>query len=80
MEDHMATLNVKNLPDPLYRKLKARARAHHRSVAQELTHLLSELLNEPQPLSILELRGLGKATWAGVEPARHVAEERASWD
>jgi plasmid stability protein len=29
----MATLNIKNLPDALYRKLKARARREHRSVA-----------------------------------------------
>ena len=35
----MATLNVKNLPDPLYRKLQARARRQRRSVAQEVIHL-----------------------------------------
>ena len=76
----MAILNVKNVPDPLYRKLKARARAHHRSVAQEVTHLLTEVLDHPEPLSILDLRGLGKDAWAGTDAARHVAEERASWD
>lgn len=76
----MAILNVKNLPDPLYKKLKARARAHHRSVAQEVTHLLTEILEQPSSLSILELRGLGKDIWSGVDAARHVAEERASWD
>ena len=76
----MAILNVKNLPDGLYRKLKARARAHHRSVAQEITHLLTALLEEAEPLSILELRGLGKEAWTSVDPVRHVAEERASWD
>ncbi len=76
----MAVLNVKNLPDPLYKKLKARARAHHRSVAQEVTHLLTELLEQPGSLSILELRGLGKGIWSGVDAARHVAEERDSWD
>jgi plasmid stability protein len=76
----MAVLNVKNLPDGLYKKLKARARANHRSVAQEVNHLLAAVLEEPHPLSILELRGLGKEAWAGVDPVRHVAEERASWD
>lgn len=75
----MATLNVKNLPDALYRKLKARAKGHHRSIAQEVTNLLTEVLEEPEPLSILELRGLGKDRWAGVDPARRVAEERRSW-
>ncbi len=76
----MATLNIKNLPDALHKKLKARARPHRRSVAQEVTHMLSEQLDQPAPLSILELRGLGKETWSGVEPARHVTGERAAWD
>ena len=76
----MATLNVKNLPDALYRRLQARARRDHRSVAQEVTHLLSEALESSKPLSILELRGLGKELWEGVDPAAHVKRERASWD
>ena len=76
----MATLNVKNLPDALYRRLQARARRDHRSVAQEVTHLLSEALESSKPLSILELRGLGKELWEGVDAAAHVKRERASWD
>ena len=76
----MATLNVKNLPDALYRRLQARARRDHRSVAQEVTHLLSEALESSKPLSILELRGLGKELWEGVDAAVHVKRERASWD
>jgi hypothetical protein len=31
-------------------------------------------------LSILELKGLGKARWRGVDPAAHVARERRSWE
>ncbi len=76
----MATLNVKNLPDALYRKLQARAKRDRRSVAQEVTHLLSEALETAKPLSILELQGLGKELWRGVDAASHVAAERASWD
>jgi plasmid stability protein len=75
----MATLNVKNVPDALYEALKARAESRHRSVAQEVTHILSEVL-APQRLSILELEGLGKELWSGVDAARYVEEERASWD
>ena len=37
----MATLNVKNLPDGLYRKLQARAKRQRRSVAQEVTQIRS---------------------------------------
>lgn len=76
----MATLNVKNLPDALYRKLKARAKSERRSVAQEVAQLLSEALEAPKPLSILELRGLGKEHWKGVDAASHVNKGRASWD
>ena len=76
----MATLNVKNLPDSLYRKLQKRARKQHRSVAQEVTKILDDLLESPDPVSILTLRGLGKEQWTGIEPAAHVEAERKSWD
>lgn len=76
----MATLNIKNMPDRLYRKLQARAKRERRSVAQQVTHLLDQALSTEEPLSILELRGLGKAHWSGVDPGRHVDGERASWD
>jgi plasmid stability protein len=76
----MATLNIKNLPDSLYRKLKARAEREHRSIAQQVTHMLAEALREPEPLSILELQGLGREVWNGVDAAAHVEEERRAWD
>lgn len=76
----MATLNIKGLPDPLYDRLRERARANHRSIAQEVTHILSEVLEAPEPVSLLELQGLGKEIWADVDAAEHVATERGSWD
>lgn len=76
----MATLNIKNLPDALYRKLQARAKRERRSVAQEVTQLLSEALETPKPPSILDLRGLGKELWRGKDAAAHVEAERAAWD
>ena len=76
----MATLNIKNLPDALYKKLQARARRERRSVAQEVTQLLSRFLEAPEPLSILELQGLGKDLWSGIDAATHVRRERSSWD
>jgi plasmid stability protein len=76
----MATLNIKNLPDLLYRKLKARAEREHRSIAQQVTHMLEEALGEPERLSILELQGLGKELWKGMDAAAHVEAERRSWD
>jgi len=76
----MAVLNIKNLPDALYKKLQARARRQHRSVAQEVTNLLTDALETPEPLSILDLKGLGKEHWKGVDPSGHVKKERVSWD
>lgn len=76
----MAILNVKNVPDPLYRKLRARARRERRSIAQTVIHLLSQSLEPQAPLSILELKGLGKELWAGLDPKEHVESERRSWD
>ena len=76
----MATLNIKNMPDDLYKTLQARARRQHRSVAQEVIHLLSQATELPEPLSILELRGLGKEIWKGVDAATYVEAERRSWD
>lgn len=76
----MATLNVKNLPDALYRKLRARARHDRRSVAQEVIQILTEATEEPPALSILDLKGLGKERWHGHDAAAFVEQERRSWD
>jgi plasmid stability protein len=80
MEESMATLNVKNLPDPLYRKLQALARRQRRSLAQEVIHLLTQAVEDSDSRSILELRGLGKELWKGVDATAHVDRERGSWD
>jgi len=78
--EYMAILNIKNFPEALYKKLRARAKRQHRSISQEVTHLLSDALEPPKSLSILGLRGLGKEHWRGVDPSEHVARERNSWD
>ena len=76
----MATLNVKNLPDDLYEKLRARAKRERRSIAQEATRILAGALEPQHQLSILALQGLGKEVWRGVDAAEHVESERAAWD
>lgn len=75
----MATLNIKNLPDSLYRRIHARAKRERRSVAQEVIHILSEATEHHPPLSLLELQGLGKELWGGRDAARHVDKERRAW-
>ena len=76
----MATLNIKNLPDSLYKKLQAQAKRERRSVAQEVTWLLSKALIPPRQSSILELKGLGKEVWESIDATDHVDKERGSWD
>jgi plasmid stability protein len=74
----MAKLRIDNFPDSLYAALKARADRQHRSVAEEATQLLADAIGE-QPLSILDLQGLGRELWQGMDAAAHVAEERDAW-
>jgi plasmid stability protein len=76
----MATLNIKNFPDEIYERLQTLAKRDHRSVTQEVVHLLEQATGESKTLSILELRGLGKELWEGIDPVEYVRAERDSWD
>jgi plasmid stability protein len=76
----MATLNIKNVPEKLYSRLKARARRERRSVSQEVLRILEDATRPVETLSILELGGLGKEIWKGIDPAAYIDEERRSWD
>jgi plasmid stability protein len=76
----MATLNIKDFPDKLHRLLRRRAQEQHRSVAQEVIHLLQSALEPGESRSILELRGLGKELWDGIDASQHVEGERKAWD
>ena len=52
--------------------------------AEEQTRLAEELLqSSARPngtRSILELKGLGKEIWKGIDAAEYVENERRSWD
>ena len=76
----MAVLNVKSVPDKLYRKLQARAKRERRSVAQEVLEILDQALNEPPRLSIMNLQGLGKDIWRDVDSDQYIEAERRAWD
>jgi len=49
----MASITLKNIPDDLHERLKAAARAHHRSINSELIHCL-EVVLKPRPVSAEE--------------------------
>jgi len=76
----MATLNIKNVPDQLYRRIQTRAKKERRSVAQEVIQILSQATARPASLSILELQGLGKEIWQGIKAGRYVDKERREWE
>ena len=76
----MATLNIKNLPRRLYKKIQARANREQRSIAQEVIHILSRATESNGQLSILDLQGLGKDLWKKVDAGKHVNRERREWD
>lgn len=73
----MAILNIKNMPDDLYIRLKERAKRRHRSVAQEVTHILSRAVDEREAPSILELRPLDDEIPGSEVAGGYVVEERA---
>jgi len=76
----MAVLNVKSMPDKLYRKLQARAKRERRSVTQEVLVILDRALSESPRLSIMNLQGLGKDIWRDIDSDQYVEAERRAWD
>ena len=45
-----------------------------------MIRILEAELTTAEPLSILDLQGLGKELWSDVDAAEYVASERDSWD
>lgn len=76
----MATLRIKNFPDDLYEKLRKLAQRERRSISEQVIHLLTQASEREKTLSIMELCGLGKEIWEGIDPAAYIREERDSWD
>jgi len=71
-------LSIKNVPDDLAEKLRARARDAHRSLQGELMHILEEAVGEDRPLSIREVREriLSYDVKTGAEAVRMIREDR----
>jgi plasmid stability protein len=49
---HVATITLKNLPARLHRKLKNRAKEHHRSLNKEIIATLSSATGEAHPVDV----------------------------
>jgi plasmid stability protein len=76
----VAVLNVKSVPEKLYRKLQARAKRERRSMTQEVLEILNQALSESPHLSIMNLQGLGKDIWRGIDSDQYVEAKRRAWD
>ena len=76
----MAVLNIKSFPDELYAALRRRAGLERRSISQEVIHRLRQYMQEEEPLSLMDLKGLGREKWQAADTGDHVEAERSSWD
>ena len=72
----MATLQVRDIDDGVYKELKQRAKIKHRSLSQEVAYIIEEYLSQPnrdykkQSDMLLELAG----SWEGPESATEIVE------
>jgi plasmid stability protein len=70
----MATLQVRDIDERIYKELKDRAKSKHRSLSQEVVHIIEEYLSQPasnykkQSELLLELSG----SWEGPETANEI--------
>ena len=71
-------LSIKNAPDDIVRRLKARAERNHRSLQGELLAILEEAVGKESPLTVEELlhevERLGLKT--GAESAEFIRADR----
>lgn len=69
----MTTMTVKNIPDDLYERLKAAAKAHHRSMNSEILYCVERVLT-PQKVDVDEHIAAARALRANTA-AHPITEE-----
>lgn len=83
----MASLTLKNIPDPLLDRLRERAASDRRSLTQEILFLLEEALARPARAAALEQEARAQArAWSrlagrwrsDLDPAEEIEEILAS--
>lgn len=77
-------MGMSDLPNPTYdrakRSVEALAPADQLRLIAELVGRLSGELRRQPRRSLLELQGLGKAVWQGVDVDEYLRRERSSWN
>jgi hypothetical protein len=61
-------------------KVQSLDNAERMELLKYLTSLVSESETPKPKRSLLELRGLGKEIWEGIDAQEYVNQERSSWD
>jgi hypothetical protein len=72
------------LTNPIYQELLVQARLlsleDEARLVEELMADLRQRIEEGQQYhSIMELKGLGKELWQGIDVEKYIEEERSSW-
>jgi hypothetical protein len=75
---------MSDMPDPGYESAKRSVQALQpadqlRLIAELAASLGSEVEREPRR-SVLELQGLGKSIWQGIDVDEYLRRQRASWN
>jgi hypothetical protein len=77
-------MGMSEMPNPLYdqarRSVQALGPADQLRLIAELVGRLSGELDRQPRRSLLELQGLGKAVWQGVDVDEYLRQERSSWN
>ncbi len=70
----MATLQVRDIDDLLYQALKRRAESQHRSLSQEVVHIIEDYLARPpaDPATQTELFLKLSGAWQGPETTQEI--------
>jgi plasmid stability protein len=79
----MANLQVRDIGDRIYSSLKRRAKQKHRSLSQEVAHIIEDYLSRPttdnkkQSEMFLELSGAWEGTESATEIIKTIRKGRA---
>jgi len=64
----------------ILRSVESLSRTDQLRLISELADYLRKHTEPEAPTSILELQGLGKEIWQGIDAQEYVDHERASWN
>jgi len=81
----MTTLTLNDIQAP--EAMRSYATVVSESVVEEVIRLLETAMlsksaarKEPSPRSIMELQGLGREVWQGIDAAKYISELRDEWN